>query len=977
MNFIQKSTIERLLSIFIVTLIISPFFEKKITGAYTEHNIEKLYYTHWDSGEQYQKEGDFQQAIQEFRQALILAREIDQSRDEEIKCNMRLGSLSWNIGHLYKSSEQYTKAFSLAKKFHLKDKQEECRKFLEICKLYDKAKECRSSGHYRESIEFFKNAILLAKKVRSKEHEVKCLRQLSASYWEINNIKRFFALNNEALKIAEELNHKKEQGRCLNNIGLFYWRLDHYSKALSYYEKALMIARILKNKKEESNYLSNIAITYINMGNYNKALEVLIEVLTVDRRVRNDTYVAMDLNNIGETFRKKAVISGNKEDLNKALDNFNKSLQLIRRTKDEKIEVRVLNNIGSAHNDLEIYNEALRYFQESYEKAKEIQDAEAMSMVLNNIGIVHFKRGDYKNSLTFLERAIQTSSEFQFNQILWEAYFWLGQCYEKNNKFSKAVTCLQKSIDVIDDIRSQIYLDSYKAGFVRDKLEVYEFLLRLLYLLYKKRPSSDFGHVIFNTVERAKARAFLENLKKSRVDIRERLIPKLKREERDLTTKISSTMMKLSQKGLSEKKRKELFTNLKRREDEYMRLISRMRIETPEVANIVAPPPYQVKIIQEKLLDEKTVLIEYFLGKKNSFMIFITKTEISVHSLPPRGSIEKSTKGYLKILSQSPKEKFKGILAAERIYKELLSFVERSIPDSVENLIIVPDGILYYLPFETLIFSAQRGSGEKKYLIEEYNISYAPSSSSLMFLFDNKERSRFIKGVLAFGDPSYDYTSTSNNESDRSYLRILKELYSSQGFDFSPLPNSQKEVQNISQYFPKDKRNIYLKREANEDIIKKIPLKDYEVIHFACHGFLDEKSPFRSALVLALDENMDEDGFLQVREIYNLRMQADLIVLSACQTGIGKIERGEGLLGLPRIFFYTGAKSVVSTLWKVNDKATADFMSYFYKFLSQGRNKAQAMRFAKLKMTNSKYSHPYYWGAFVLNGDYSPMLRFK
>ncbi len=400
-----------------------------------------------------------------------------------------------------------------------------------------------------------------------------------------------------------------------------------------------------------------------------------------------------------------------------------------------------------------------------------------------------------------------------------------------------------------------------------------------------------------------------------------------------------------------------------------------MRVETPEVANLVSPGPCQVRTIQKKLLDKKTALIEYFLGKKNSFLILVTKTELNVCLLPPKDSIEKSIKGYLKILPQLPNGKFKGILAAERIFKELFSFAEGNIPDSVEKLIIVPDGILYYLPFGTLISSSQRG--EKKYLIEKYNITYAPSSSSLLFILENKNRKKNSKGLLAFGNPSYNFTSSLNNKKHKSYGLILKELYSDQGFEFFPLPASHEEIHNLLQFFPKEKRSVYLKREANEDIIKKLPLKDYQVIHFACHGFLDKNFPFRSALVLTLDENMDEDGFLQVREIYNLRIEADLVVLSACQTGIGKLEKGEGILGLPRIFFYSGAKSVVSTLWKVNDKAAARFMGYFYKFLSQGREKAQAIQLAKLKMIDSDYSHPFYWGAFILNGDYSSKLNFK
>jgi CHAT domain-containing protein len=205
----------------------------------------------------------------------------------------------------------------------------------------------------------------------------------------------------------------------------------------------------------------------------------------------------------------------------------------------------------------------------------------------------------------------------------------------------------------------------------------------------------------------------------------------------------------------------------------------------------------------------------------------------------------------------------------------------------------------------------------------------------------------------------------------------MRELYLDQGFDFSPLPHSEEEVLGISSYFPRESRDVYLKDNAKEEVFKRISLKDYRIVHFACHGFLSEEYPFRSALVLSLDEDPAEDGFVQVRELYNIRLRADLVVLSACQTGRGRMERGEGLLGLPRIFFYTGAKSVISTLWRINDESTAVFMNWFYRYLSEGKDKAQALRLAKLRMLDSRYGHPFYWASFILNGDYNSVVNFK
>jgi len=202
---------------------------------------------------------------------------------------------------------------------------------------------------------------------------------------------------------------------------------------------------------------------------------------------------------------------------------------------------------------------------------------------------------------------------------------------------------------------------------------------------------------------------------------------------------------------------------------------------------------------------------------------------------------------------------------------------------------------------------------------------------------------------------------------------ILREFYLNQGFYFAPLPYSKKEIRDIAKNFPSGEVDVFLGGKAQEETLKSMPLAEYGIVHFACHGLLDEQVPFRSALVLSIDEDKKEDGFLQVREIYNLRLNADMVVLSACQTGRGRLESGEGLLGLPRIFFYAGAKSVISTLWPINDKSTSILMHSIYEHLSKGESKSQAIRSAKIKMLNSKYAHPFYWAAFVLNGDSGPL----
>jgi len=927
-------------------------------------------------GENYLKKGEFSLAIDSFQRALNLARK-EGNQQGQVKCLMRLGILYWNIGQLKVSLDRYSEALSLAQKLNLRKWEEECRIAIEIYNLYMDGKNYRSSGQYQKSVDCFKKAIDLSKKIESKEHEVKCLRQLSLTFWESNNIEEFFGLNERALRISYDLNHRREEGRCLNNVGIFYFKTSNYSMALKYYEDALSIAQYFDDKTDQSNCLNNLGYIYIDIGNYDKAIEYLTNAQKIDRSLGDDASLSAELGNIGIAYRNKGVISENKGDFYKALDCYNESLRLARKNKDKKTETHALNNIGFLYSNLGNYDEALRYFQLGNVRADETQDIETKSIILNNIGIVYFNQGHYDESIKYYQKAIDLALKIGGRQILWEAYFGLGQCYEKKNDFSLAIDWAKKAIDVIDRIRSQIFIDTFKVGFVKNKLKVYEFLIDLLHRKNLTEPSQDYMKEIFHIIERAKARAFLESLGEAKTEIMADLSPALRKRENIISSKISFIISELSTPGLFEEKRLELLKELEQQEDEYARLISEMRVELPEKVSLISPEPYQVEDVQQRLLDDRTAVLEYFLGENRSYLFFIRKNAFDLYALPSRERIEASIKGYLKVVSAPTKEDFKGILAAKRLFGELLFPLKEKCKESIENLIIIPDGTLYYLPFETLKPDIENKSASDEYLIHKYKISYVPSSSALLFLREKENKQKNSRDLLALGDPVYELKAAKRDQKHKSYGEVLRELYLDQGFDFSPLPYSKKEVLKISRYFSKSKKDIYWGKQAKEEILKRSSLKDYQIIHFACHGFLDEKFPFRSALVLSLDGDKEEDGFLQVREIYNLRLNAELVVLSACQTGKGSLEKGEGILGLPRIFFYAGAKSVLSTLWIISDKSTSLFMDYFYRFLAEGNEINQALRLAKLKMLNSKFSHPFYWAGFVLSGNFNSRLAFE
>jgi CHAT domain-containing protein len=251
-------------------------------------------------------------------------------------------------------------------------------------------------------------------------------------------------------------------------------------------------------------------------------------------------------------------------------------------------------------------------------------------------------------------------------------------------------------------------------------------------------------------------------------------------------------------------------------------------------------------------------------------------------------------------------------------------------------------------------------------LIREYQVGYVPSLSSLRVLRQRRQNgSKPKKDLLAIGDAAY-------GAEGRVIVPDLDILYgvdSSTGISLPPLKYSALEIQSISRLFPKNKVTVLEKQDASERWLKSNPLTDYRIIHFATHSLIDDKKPARSAILLSFNTGRAGEGLLQTRDIYNLKMNAELVTLSACQTGLGQFIRGEGIEGLSRAFFYAGSSSVLMSLWAVNDQATSLLMERFYRHLRGSESLMGALRNAKLDMIRSAaLSHPYYWGGFVING---------
>lgn len=933
--------------------------ERKSGGAFRE-------------AEQARSDGDFELSVERFTAALAVSIE-GRDRAAEALCLGRLGLCLWNLGRVKEAESKFLEAAGKAEASGPSEVLSYGRGALEIIRLYERGKACRLSNDLETSLEAFQEAVAIGRRIEGEEFVAKCLRQMTGTLWSMNDLGGFLAGNQEGLEIATRLNLKVERGRCLNNLGLYFWKATDYSKALRYFQQALHALKDFNDKQTEAECTSNIGLITMDLGDYDAALYHFKEALDIDRENGRLMDVYKSYNNIGVALERKAFQTETPKLLEEALSYFDACLTLIERYPDEKTEIEALNNKGTIYSSIGDYRKALLIFSTALNKAVRQKNNEAVCSIYNNIGNIYFKQGRFLEAKRVFSKSVSIPAIKLFEDARWEALFGLGRCLEMSGDSFAALDYYHKSLDVIDSIRSRILLESFKTGFSRNKLGVFESLLSLLFKLQSDERSGKRLEEMFMVIEKAKARAFLECLGEVRIDPRDELTAGLRERERAVSKEISDLVRALSDPGLDRPARDEKLVRLERAEEESLRLVSEMKGELIERAGLFSPEICSIPAIQAELLDRRTALIEYFLGDARSYMFFITRDEVRLFALPPRDEVERSLRGYLRALSVPDPAGFSGRVAAERIAAEILPPLSAPAVAGIERLLIIPDGILYYLPFETLRPPGVGGSG---FLVERYETSYAPSSSSLAFL-RKKPAGGHRKSLLALGAPELKNRSRTHKKGQTPDDPSAGDMYQGLGFDLGPLPFARREVLDISGHFPRPARDIMLGSDATERALKARALNDYDILHFACHGLLDERVPFRSALVLSTGPDAEEDGFLQAREVYNLRMDADLVVLSACQTGRGRLEKGEGLLGLPRMFFYAGSRSVVSSLWHIGDRSTARFMDAFYEHLSLGMGKAQALRQAKIQMLRSRSQHPFHWAAFLLNGDFGPVAGIR
>lgn len=939
----------------------------------------------------------FKLAIESYKRSLEIARSTGNKSEEGQHLNM-IGNYYWRRGDLGTAQNYYAEAVSAIQQT---DDKVELAKYLYNSGLvqcwqgnpikgrefYKKALKAdretgnkvheaqlqRSIGYtyyqtsqYSLALNYYREALQIARDIADKSGETRYLLDMGEAHWVRGEYSEAIEYYENSLNLSQESGDKNTENLAYNHLGNAFWKIGEYSKALHFYSQSLIISREIGNKLGEATALSNSGIIFDKTGNLSKALEYYGESLKIFEEAGAKSSQGICLNNI-------AGIHYRQHHYPLSLEYYVKALRLAQETGEKKAEANRLKNIAKVHCKNNNFSEAEKYYSLSLKEANVLGAKELEARIYADMGYSFIDSNNMTSSITAFAKALTIARELGLPETTWLSHIGLGTAYERQNRPVDAIDHYKKAITAIEDVRSQLELEERKSGFLESKVKVYESLINLLYTQSQQHPDRKYENDAFWYAEKAKARVFLDSFQASKVNLRESLTPHLRDEEYKLSRNISEIQTELIKPGLDQTQRKELFKKLDRVENDYSNFIRTLRIQNPEYALLVYPEPNTLEEIQASIQDKKTAIIEYFLGQDHSFVFYIDQKIFSMHRLVKSDNLQARVADYLKLISvKGNNEGFRAFAAGKKIFKDLIGPFKDNLK-SIQKLIIIPDGRLNYFPYEALTFSGSQN--QDQFLIEAFQISYAPSASSWIMLGQRKRSVKPVKDFLAFADPEFFLGTSAEKHIDAE--QILREFYLEQGYEFTPLHFSGREVKQVSKFFRRKSREVYTKRNAKEEKLKNLSLENYKIIHFATHGFIDEKVPHRSALILTLDEDPAEDGFFQAREVFNQRINSDLVVLSACQTGKGKLEKGEGVTGLYRSFFFAGAQTVLMSLWNINDKATAKFMEYFYENLTLGYSKREALQKAKIRMLDSEYSHPFYWAAFVLSGDGQSSVEIK
>jgi CHAT domain-containing protein/predicted negative regulator of RcsB-dependent stress response len=832
----------------------------------------------------------------------------------------------------------------------------------------------------------------------------------------------------QALALWQASGDSEGVARAYAHIGRCYFAQSELSEAVQNYERALQLWRDLNNPHEQAEVLIMLGYIENRKGEWTNSISFFTQAQNLVES-KDETYL------LGQIAAGLAYIFSESGLPENGLAQYQRALDYYRQTPDTRDDAVVLLEMGSTYYQVGNTPEALSSIQQALVSFE--PDSLGAAHCLKFLGEIYVSMGETDAALRHLEpalliytRAVNPKEAAQVRALIGRAFQQLGQIERARQNYLKALDSfhklsdrinqaavlyalgrlelernnldaaeeyLRQSIEATENMRRVSTSRDLTAAFSATVHERYEAYVECLMRKHQQDAGAGLDVRAFETSELAHARSLAELLRATGTNLVSVLDPQLTEKEKSLrqTLRVKEDF-KVALLGTAYKKEEldALEAELARLNADYKQVNEEIRARYPSYEQITQPVAWDMKRIQtEVVADDETVLLEYSLGANRSYVWAVTRDRVTSVELPSQAVVNATAQRVYELLATPPGAGSENDLtqAAQELSRMILAPVAASL--NKHRIIVVADGALNYIPFQFLPSPAPDG----ELMTGAFEIVNAPSASTLGQLRrETLRRQSPSKLLAAFGDPVFasDYALRKGESSGAEvasaqppvsdHLQFALRDVDIKGDSFDPsamrgLIYAKLELANLREVARGDETFVASGFDATRERLQSTDLTKYAILHFATHGLLDPKRPEHSGLILSTvnSDGKAQDGFLTLQDIYNLHAPVDLVVLSACRTGLGKEIKGEGLIGLTRGFMYAGASSVVASLWKVDDEATSELMKRFYaNMLQGGQTPAAALREAQNSIRQEpRWRSPYYWAAFTLQGEYRQVIK--
>lgn len=876
---------------------------------------------------------------------------------------------------------------------------------------------CMLQGKYDEALGFLAKGLQLSKEIRNSEIEAYILVYTGASYSAVGKYPEALRYLEEALALGEKDRKPRVQLESLCYLGKTYVACGKYHRADAYLQKAMERAQALGDKRASTEVLLTLGELFSKRGRYTDALVCFQGALNGAAQTGISQHEARVLLQMGALFRS----SGNYD---KALEFLNAALSKFQRMNNPRGEAYTLNNIGMARQIQGNYEEALANFRRAldiyqrigvsigpavftisnlYLDLGQVEQAESVLCLATNRasqGRISLIKRDYPSAKQHYESLLAAALESRNSDYLFIAYTGLGRVYEATNNLPRAAECYRKAVECTEEVRSRIEPDEREAFFeVRiagfSRTSPYEGLARVLTMMNK--PSEAFKESEFT-----KTRVFAEALARRSQHTSFDIPPDILAQDRELSEQLAALMSRRQEayERADPEVIKALDPQVRDMEEKRTAHIKMLREKYPLFGATKYPEPMDLH--KTALKDDEWVLAYHVTD--SGIIVYLTKGRQMVRALfkpIARDDLEALVLAFRKPVEVvSGKDNFDEKLKSfdlrtgKKLSDLLLSDILESLPKNA-TLLIVPDDSLGTLPFEMIVLN-DGGSvktdkslpyvSETEFFGDRNFICYSQSVTALTLRRIHAKAKQSQSGLLAIADPIFQeqderMTRAPKQEAPTGVMASLFKwlnLMAAEndprmgGLKFQRLSMTGELAQSLSAMH-KEATAVYTGLDASKDnFLRKVApsLNQYDEVLFATHGYFGKDLPgiMEPVLVLTLVPE-GTDGFLRMTEIMGLDMNADIVALTACQTGLGKRTAGEGTMGMGRAFQYAGARSVLMSLWSVSEVASVRLVKSFFENLRKGKSKSEALASARDEIRKKGFDHPFFWAGFILVGE--------